>query len=500
MGRLARHVMLGIRSLSRSLRPNVSQVRNMAASAEQDDLIVIGGGPGGYVAAIKAGQLGMKVTCIEKRGTLGGTCLNVGCIPSKALLNASHMYHDAEHNFKSKGINVEGLSLDWGTMQQYKDKAISGLTQGIEGLFKKSKVDYVKGHGRITGPNEVTVDLLDGGTQTVSAKNIIIASGSEPSSLPGITIDEEKIVSSTGALSLQSIPKALTVVGGGVIGLEMGSVYARLGTKVTVVEFLDRIVPTADAEIGKTFMRALKKQGMDFKLQTAVQTITQNAQGQMVAEVKDLKKDKVAQIESDIVLISTGRRPNTDDIGLDNVGIVTDKIGRVVVDDHFKTNVASIFAIGDAITGPMLAHKAEEEGIACVEMLAGLGGHVNYDAIPGVVYTHPEMADVGKTEEDLKADGVKYKVGKFPFMANSRARTNDDAEGMVKILSDADTDRVLGIHILGPNAGELIAEGVLGMEYDCSSEDIGRTCHAHPTLSEAFKEAAMAVYDKPIHF
>jgi len=410
------------------------------------------------------------------------------------------MYHDAEHNFKSKGINVEGLSLDWGTMQQYKDKAISGLTQGIEGLFKKNKVDYVKGHGRITGPNEVTVDLLDGGTQTVSAKNIIIASGSEPSSLPGITIDEEKIVSSTGALSLQSIPKALTVVGGGVIGLEMGSVYARLGTKVTVVEFLDRIVPTADAEIGKTFMRALKKQGMDFKLQTAVQTITQNAQGQMVAEVKDLKKDKVAQIESDIVLISTGRRPNTDDIGLDNVGIVTDKIGRVVVDDHFKTNVASIFAIGDAITGPMLAHKAEEEGIACVEMLAGLGGHVNYDAIPGVVYTHPEMADVGKTEEDLKADGVKYKVGKFPFMANSRARTNDDAEGMVKILSDADTDRVLGIHILGPNAGELIAEGVLGMEYGCSSEDIGRTCHAHPTLSEAFKEAAMAVYDKPIHF
>jgi len=500
MGRLARHVMLGLRSITRSIRPIAPQVRNMAASAEQADVIVLGGGPGGYVAAIKAGQLGMKVTCIEKRGTLGGTCLNVGCIPSKALLNASHMYHDAEHNFKSKGINVEGLSLDWGTMQQYKDKAISGLTQGIEGLFKKNKVDYVKGHGRITGPNEVTVDLLDGGTQTVSAKNIIIASGSEPSSLPGITIDEEKIVSSTGALSLQSIPKALTVVGGGVIGLEMGSVYARLGTKVTVVEFLDRIVPTADAEIGKTFMRALKKQGMDFKLQTAVQTITQNAQGQMVAEVKDLKKDKVAQIESDIVLISTGRRPNTDDIGLDNVGIVTDKIGRVVVDDHFKTNVASIFAIGDAITGPMLAHKAEEEGIACVEMLAGLGGHVNYDAIPGVVYTHPEMADVGKTEEDLKADGVKYKVGKFPFMANSRARTNDDAEGMVKILSDADTDRVLGIHILGPNAGELIAEGVLGMEYGCSSEDIGRTCHAHPTLSEAFKEAAMAVYDKPIHF
>jgi len=492
--------MLGIRSLSRSLRPNVSQVRNMAASAEQADVIVLGGGPGGYVAAIKAGQLGMKVTCIEKRGTLGGTCLNVGCIPSKALLNASHMYHDAEHNFKSKGINVAGLSLDWGTMQQYKDKAITGLTQGIEGLFKKNKVDYVKGHGRITGPNEVTVDLLDGGTQTVSAKNIIIASGSEPSSLPGITIDEEKIVSSTGALSLPSIPKSLTVVGGGVIGLEMGSVYARLGSKVTVVEFLDRIVPTADLEMGKTFMRALKKQGMDFKLSHAVQSISQNAQGQMVAEVKNVKKDTVSEIESEIVLISTGRRPNTDDIGLDKVGVATDKIGRVVVDDHFKTNVPSIFAIGDAITGPMLAHKAEEEGIACVEMLAGLGGHVNYDAIPGVVYTWPELADVGKTEEDLKAEGVNYKVGKFPFMANSRARTNDDAEGMVKMLSCAETDRVLGIHILGPGAGELIAEGVLGMEYGCSSEDIGRTCHAHPTLSEAFKEAAMAVYDKPIHF
>jgi len=475
-------------------------VRNMAASAEQADVIVLGGGPGGYVAAIKAGQLGMKVTCIEKRGTLGGTCLNVGCIPSKALLNASHMYHDAEHNFKSKGINVAGLSLDWGTMQQYKDKAITGLTQGIEGLFKKNKVDYVKGHGRITGPNEVTVDLLDGGTQTVSAKNIIIASGSEPSSLPGITIDEEKIVSSTGALSLPSIPKSLTVVGGGVIGLEMGSVYARLGSKVTVVEFLDRIVPTADLEMGKTFMRALKKQGMDFKLSHAVQSISQNAQGQMVAEVKNVKKDTVSEIESEIVLISTGRRPNTDDIGLDKVGVATDKIGRVVVDDHFKTNVPSIFAIGDAITGPMLAHKAEEEGIACVEMLAGLGGHVNYDAIPGVVYTWPELADVGKTEEDLKAEGVNYKVGKFPFMANSRARTNDDAEGMVKMLSCAETDRVLGIHILGPGAGELIAEGVLGMEYGCSSEDIGRTCHAHPTLSEAFKEAAMAVYDKPIHF
>jgi dihydrolipoamide dehydrogenase len=474
--------------------------RNFAASAEQVDVIVLGGGPGGYVAAIKAGQLGMKVTCVEKRGTLGGTCLNVGCIPSKALLNASHMYHDAEHSFASKGINIEGLSLDWDKMQESKDKAVSGLTMGIEGLFKKNKVDYVKGHGRISGPNEITVDLMDGGTQTLTAKNIIIASGSEPSSLPGITIDEKDIVSSTGALSLPTVPKAMTVVGGGVIGLEMGSVYARLGTKVTVVEFLDRIVPTADLEMGKTFMRSMKKQGIKFKLSTAVQGVSKNAAGQMVCSLKDVKKDKDSEIESDIVLISTGRRPNTDDIGLGSVGIATDKIGRIVVDDHFKTNSANIFAIGDAIAGPMLAHKAEEEGIACVEMLATGFGHVNYDAIPGVIYTHPEMADVGKTEEHLKEAGIKYNVGKFPFAANSRARTNDDAEGMVKILSCADTDRVLGIHIIGPNAGELIAEGVLGMEYGCSSEDIGRTCHAHPTLSEAFKEAAMAVYDKPIHF
>jgi dihydrolipoamide dehydrogenase len=491
--------MMNASAITRAVRPQVLR-RNFAAAAEQADVIVLGGGPGGYVAAIKAGQLGMKVTCVEKRGTLGGTCLNVGCIPSKALLNASHMYHDAEHSFASKGINIEGLSLDWGKMQESKDKAVSGLTAGIEGLFKKNKVDYVKGHGRISGPNEITVDLMDGGTQTISAKNIIIASGSEPSSLPGIEIDEVDIVSSTGALKLPNVPKAMTVVGGGVIGLEMGSVYARLGTEVTVVEFLDRIVPTADLEMGKTFMRTLKKQGIKFKLSTAVQSVSKNADGKMVCAIKDVKKDKDSEIESDVVLISTGRRPNTDDIGLDSVGIATDKIGRVVVDDHFKTSSPSIFAIGDAIAGPMLAHKAEEEGIACVEMLATGFGHVNYDAIPGVIYTHPEMADCGKTEEHLKEAGIKYNVGKFPFAANSRARTNDDADGMVKILSCADTDRVLGIHIIGPNAGELIAEGVLGMEYGCSSEDIGRTCHAHPTLSEAFKEAAMAVYDKPIHF
>jgi dihydrolipoamide dehydrogenase len=411
------------------------------------------------------------------------------------------MYHDAEHNFKAKGIQIEGLSLDWKAMQKAKDKAVRGLTNGIEsGLFKKNKVESVQGHASFVSPNEVTVDLLDGGTQTLSAKNIIIASGSEPTSLPGIDLDEKKIVSSTGALSLEQVPGSLTVVGGGVIGLELGSVYARLGSKVTVVEFLDRIAPTLDNEIGKTFLKVLKKQGLKFQLSTAVQSISEAADGKMIATVKDLKKDTETTIESDIVLISTGRRPNTDQLALDKIGVQTDKIGRVVVDDHFKTNVPSVYAIGDAIAGPMLAHKAEEEGIACVEMLAGLGGHVNYDAIPGVIYTHPEVADCGKTEEQLKEEGVAYKVGKFPFMANSRARTNDDAEGMVKIIADADTDRVLGIHIIGPNAGELIAEGVLGMEYGCSSEDIGRTCHAHPTLSEAFKEAAMAVYDKPIHF
>jgi len=361
------------------------------------------------------------------------------------------------------------------------------------------QVTYVKGEATIIGTGQVSVAGLDGTTETLSAKNIMIATGSEPSSLPGVDIDEETVVSSTGALSLKEVPKKLVVIGGGVIGLEMGSVYARLGSEVTCVEFLDKILPTEDNEVSKTFQTCLKKQGFSFKLKHAVKSVEKTSGGlKVIAE--DMKKKETVELDADIVLVSTGRRPNTDNLGLEAVGIAQDKIGRVVVDDHFKTNVEGIYAIGDVIAGPMLAHKAEEEGIACVEMLAGLGGHVNYDCIPGVVYTHPEVASVGKTEQALKEEGVKYNVGKFPFMANSRARTNNDAEGLVKFLSDAETDRILGIHIVGPNAGELIAEGVLAMEYGASSEDIGRTCHAHPTLSEAFKEAAMAAYDKPIHF
>jgi len=441
----------------------------------------------------------MNTVCIEKRGTLGGTCLNVGCIPSKALLNASHMYHDAEHSFSKHGIKVEGLSYDWDVMQGSKDDAVSGLTAGVEGLLKKNKVEYVKGEGTITSAGTVEVALLEGGTQTIKAKSIVIATGSEPSTIPGVTIDEEKVVSSTGALSLKEVPKKLCLIGGGVIGLEMGSVYARMGSEVTCVEFLDRIVPTEDHEVSKTFMNVLKKQGFNFKLKHAVKSVEYGPNG-LVVTAEDMKKGESVTLDADIVLVATGRKPVTDNLGLEKLGVAQDKIGRVITDDHFKTNIDGIYAIGDVIAGPMLAHKAEEEGIACVEMLAGLGGHVNYECIPGVVYTHPEVASVGKTEQALKEEGVKYNVGKFPFKANSRARTNKDDEGLVKFLSDAETDRILGIHIVGPNAGELIAEGVLAMEYGASSEDVGRTCHAHPTLSEAFKEAAMATYDKPIHF
>jgi dihydrolipoamide dehydrogenase len=384
-------------------------------------------------------------------------------------------------------------------MQASKDKAVSGLTSGIEGLFKKNKVKYAKGEGKIVGPGQVLVTAADGSTETLSAKNIIIATGSEPSTIPGVEIDEDKVVSSTGALALKEVPKRMVLIGGGVIGLEMGSVYSRLGTEVTCVEFLDRILPTEDTEVSKIFMTTLKKQGFAFKMKHAVKSVEKTPNG-LVVTAEDMKKSATTTLEADIVLVATGRRPNTDNLGLEEVGIEKDKIGRVVVDDHFETNMKGVFAIGDVIAGPMLAHKAEEEGIACVENLAGLGGHVNYDVIPGVVYTHPEVASVGKTEQALKEEGVKYTVGKFPFMANSRARTNDDAAGQVKFLADAETDRILGIHIVGPNAGELIAEGVLAMEYGASCEDIGRTCHAHPTLSEAFKEAAMAAYGKAIHF
>lgn len=459
---------------------------------------MIGGGPGGYVAAIKAGQLGMKVTCVEGRGTLGGTCLNVGCIPSKALLNSSHKYHEAKHDFARYGINVANVEIDVDKMQEQKVKAVSGLTKGIEGLFKKNKVDYVKGWGSLTSPNEVKVDLLDGSSTTLKAKNIIIATGSEVMPLPGVPIDEEKIVSSTGALALKKVPKSLIVIGGGYIGLEMGSVWGRLGSHVTVVEFLDTIVPTMDGEVRKTFQRSLTKQGFKFKLGYKV-TAAEITGDSVKLTVEPSKGGPPETLEADVVLVSTGRRPYTNGLNLDGVGVAMDERGRVKVDEHFSTSVSSIKAIGDVIPGPMLAHKAEEDGVACVELIAGQAGHVNYETVPSIVYTWPEVASVGKTEEQVKADGVDYKVGKFAFVANSRARTVDDSEGLVKFIADAKTDKILGVHIMGPNAGELIGECVLAMEYGASSEDIARTCHGHPTLSEAVKEAALATYFKPIH-
>ncbi len=484
-----------------SRRINLIHLQTRAFAAKEYDLAIIGGGPGGYVAAIKAGQLGLKTVCIEKRGKLGGTCLNVGCIPSKALLNCSHKYHDAKHEFKKYGINVKDVNFDLPTIMKQKMKAVDGLTGGIEFLFKKNKVDYIKGWGKFASANEIDIDLNDGGKEQVKVKNVIIATGSEPSPLPGnvIPIDEKKVVSSTGALSLTSVPKELVVVGGGVIGLELGSVWGRLGAKVTVVEFMDSICPTMDKEITKEFQKLLKKQGFNFMLSTKVIGGKVTANGVSV-DIEAAKGGDKKTLNADIVLVSTGRRPYTEGLQLEKAGLKADERGMVDTDAHLRTSVPHIYAIGDVIKGPMLAHKAEEEGIAAVETIAGLGGHVNYDAIPGVIYTHPEVATVGLTEEELKASGVAYAKGIFPFMGNSRARTNDDSAGMVKILTDKATDKILGIHLLGPNVGEMIAEGVLGMEYGASAEDIARTCHAHPTLSEAFKEACMDAYDKPIHF
>jgi len=474
------------------------QTRAFASAAKDYDLVVIGGGPGGYVAAIKAGQMGMKVACVEMRGSLGGTCLNVGCIPSKALLNASHYYYEAENHFKKMGIETTGLSVNFPQMMKAKQKAVGGLTKGIEGLFKKNKVDYVVGKGKITAAGTVTCELNTGGQEVLNAKNILIATGSEPATLAGLDVDEETIVTSTGALSLKEIPKSMVVIGGGVIGLEMGSVYSRLGSKVTVVEFLDGITPGIDKEIATAFMKILKKQKFKFKMGTKVTQAEKTAEG-VVLTLEPAKGGETETMTADVVLVATGRRPYTDGLGLEELKIETER-GMIKTDHQFATNVPGVFAIGDVIAGPMLAHKAEEEGIAAVENMAGKAGHVNYGAIPGVIYTHPEVATVGQTEEELKAAGVKYVVGKFPFMANSRARTNDDAEGLVKVLSDKATDRLLGMHIVGPNAGELIAEAVVALEYGASSEDIARTCHAHPTLSEAVKEACMSAYDKPIHF
>ncbi|MCB1968797.1 MAG: dihydrolipoyl dehydrogenase [Geminicoccaceae bacterium] len=457
------------------------------------DLVVIGGGPGGYVCAIKAAQLGLKVACIEKRGTLGGTCLNVGCMPSKALLHSSHLYHEAKHGMSGHGITTGDVSFDLDAMLENKDKIVDGLTRGIEGLFKKNKVDYVKATGTILAPGKVRA-----GDQELATRAIVIATGSESTPLPGVETDEKRIVTSTGALDLDAVPGHLLVVGAGVIGLELGSVWGRLGAEVTVVEFLDHITPGMDAEVSKNLQRILKKQGMEFRLSTKVTGIDSSGD-RLKVTLEPAAGGDGEIVECDTVLVAIGRRPYTEGLGLGNVGIETDRRGMIEVDDHFQTKVAGIYAIGDVIRGPMLAHKAEEEGVAVAELLAGQKPHVNYDAIPGVIYTAPEVAAVGQTEEQLKAEGISYKAGKFPFLANSRARASGLTEGFVKILADADTDRVLGCHIVGAEAGTMIAEVALAMEYGASSEDIARTCHAHPTLEESIKEAALAVFAKPIH-
>ena len=461
------------------------------------DLIIIGAGPGGYVAAIRAAQLGLKTACIEKRGTLGGTCLNVGCIPSKALLHSSEKFEETRDHLAEHGVKVGKVELDLDTLMARKDKVVDGLTKGIAGLFKKNKVTSITGSARIARAGEVVVSA-DGKDTSYTADNILIATGSEVAPLPGVEIDEDRIVSSTGALSLDKVPKHLVVVGGGYIGLEMGSVWRRLGSKVTVVEFLEAIVPNMDGEVGKAMHKTLAKQGMEFKLGTKV-TGAKSTKTKVALTVEPAAGGDAETIDCDIVLVSIGRVPFTANLGLAEAGVEMDGRGVIQVDGNFKTNVDGIYAIGDVIPGPMLAHKAEEEGIACVERLAGQATHINYDAIPSVVYTWPEAASVGKTEEQLKDAGIAYNKGNFPFMANSRARANGDAEGFVKILADAATDEVLGVHIIGPDVGTMIAEPALAMAFGASSEDIARTCHAHPTLNEAVKEAALAVEGAPIH-
>jgi dihydrolipoamide dehydrogenase len=462
------------------------------------DVVIIGGGPGGYVAAIRAAQLGLSTACVEKRGALGGTCLNVGCIPSKALLQSSHLY-DMAGELAHHGVKVGGVELDLDAMMTRKNEVVRTLTKGIEGLFKKNKVDYLIGAGTITGADEVTFKPSDGGdTRTIKTENIIIATGSDIARLPGVDIDEERIVSSTGALDLQSVPETMVVIGGGYIGLELGSVWRRLGAKVTIVEFLDQILTGMDGEVGKQMLRILQKQGLTFKLATKV-TKAERSDGGVRLTLEPVSGGAAETLEVDVVLVSVGRRPYTDDLGLDTVGVEMDDRGFIKVDHQFQTNVAGIFAIGDVIGGKMLAHKAEEEGAAVAELIAGQAGHVNYEAIPGVVYTWPEVASVGRTEEQLKEESVEYRVGKFPFTANARARCNGDTDGFVKILADAKTDRILGAHIVGPEAGDLIQELVVAMEFGGSAEDVARSSHGHPGLSEALKEAALAVGGRVIH-
>ncbi len=457
------------------------------------DVIIIGSGPGGYVCAIRCAQLGLKTACVEGRETLGGTCLNVGCIPSKALLHASHMLHEAEHNFATMGLKGKAPSVDWKQMLTYKEDTIGQNTKGIEFLFKKNKIDWLKGWGSIPEAGKVKV-----GDEVHTAKNIIVASGSEPASLPGVEVDEKTVVTSTGALELGKVPKKMVVIGAGVIGLELGSVYSRLGAEVTVIEFLDAITPGMDAEVQKTFQRILKKQGMKFIMGAAVQK-TEVSRSKAKVTYKLRKDDSEHILDADTVLVATGRKPYTEGLGLEDLGVKISPRGQIEVDAHWQTNVPGIYAIGDCIDGPMLAHKAEDEGMAAAEQVAGKLGHVNYGVIPGVIYTHPEVANVGETEQTLKEQGRSYKVGKFSFMGNGRAKANFAGDGFVKILADKETDRILGAHIIGPAAGDLIHEICVAMEFGAAAEDLAMTCHAHPTYSEAVREAALACGDGPIH-
>ncbi len=454
------------------------------------DVIIIGGGPGGYNAAIRAGQLGLKVACVDSRATLGGTCLNVGCMPSKALLHASEMFEIARFDFKSLGIDADA-TLNLPQMMKQKDESVAGLTKGVEFLFRKNKVDWLKGHGRITGPGKVVVKGADGAESEHGAKNIVIATGSVPAPLPGVEVDQKRIVDSTGALGLPEVPKRLIVIGAGVIGLELGSVWRRLGAEVTVVEYLDRILPGTDAEVAQALQKSLAKQRMAFRLGAKV-TGVKASDTSVALSFEPVAGGAAETLEAEVVLLAIGRRPNTEGLGLESVGITPNARGFIEV-DHGRTSAAGVWAIGDVTPGPMLAHKAEEEAVAVIETIAGKAGHVNYEVIPGVVYTYPEVATVGRTEEELKAAGIDYKVGKFPFSANSRARINHEAEGFVKVLADARTDRILGAHMVGPDVGEMVGEWCVAMEFVAASEDVARTCHPHPTRSEALRQAAMAV-------
>ena len=463
--------------------------------ADGYDVLVIGAGPGGYVAAIRAAQLGLRTACVESRSTLGGTCLNIGCIPSKALLQSSHKFAEAGRELAEHGVRVGGVGLDLTALMGRKDKVVTTLTRGVEFLFRKNKVDWLKGKGRIAAPGRVVATGTDGASQEIEATSIVIATGSETTPLPGIDIDEQRIVSSTGALALDHVPGRLAVIGGGYIGLELGSVWQRLGAKVTVIEALDRIIPNMDHELGLALQRLLARSGIEFKLGTKVAAIRQG-ENELTLELDGAERQTLA---ADVVLVSVGRRPHAEGLGLEAVGVTLDQHGRIAVDDGFATNIRGIYAVGDAVRGPMLAHKAMEEGIALAERLAGQKTSVDYDAIPAVVYTWPEVASVGRTEEELKAVGITYRTGKFPFTANPRARTNGYTDGFVKILAESETGRVLGVHIIGPDAGTLIAEAVLAKQSGASAGDIARTCHAHPTLSEALKEAALAVDGRAVH-